>query len=291
MSKKTNGQDLLSATIKSPPHTAEELLQELQARQVELEAQNECLQKLQAVLEESLAHFVDFFEYAPIGYLILSYKGTIDEINFNGAAQFGVVRSKLIGSNLDQLVAIEDRQRWQNHFMKVTACDDKLTCEFAFQRVGNLRFDVQLDCQRFIKADNKLAVRVALTDITKRKLAEKSLRESESRHRLLVENSPVCIHEIDMEGRITSMNRAGLCMLGVEDESAVRGYLYLDAVSAADRERIGKLLTKAYAGEASHFKFKSSGLRAQIFKSCFVPIRNAEGGIEKLMGITEDITG
>lgn len=153
-----------------------------------------------------------------------------------------------------------------------------------------MRFDVQLDCQRFIKADNKLAVRVALTDITKRKLAEKSLRESESRHRLLVENSPVCIHEIDMEGRITSMNRAGLCMLGVEDESAVRGYSYLDAVSTADRERIGKLLTKAYAGEVSHFEFKSSGPQVRIFKSCFVPIKNSEGGVEKLMGITEDIT-
>jgi PAS domain-containing protein len=31
----------------------------------------------------------------------------------------------------------------------------------------------------------------------------RALRESENRHRLLVENSPVSIHEIDMDGRVT----------------------------------------------------------------------------------------
>lgn len=127
-------------------------------------------------------------------------------------------------------------------------------------------------------------------DISERKRAEDALRSSESRYRLLVENAPMCIHEIDMDGRISSMNRAGLLMMGVEQEGAVQGFLYLDAVCDADRERIGKLLAKAYTGEASHFEFKASGETGLIFKSCFVPIRSQDGGVEKLMGITEDIT-
>jgi diguanylate cyclase (GGDEF)-like protein/PAS domain S-box-containing protein len=118
----------------------------------------------------------------------------------------------------------------------------------------------------------------------------RALRESENRHRLLIENSPMCIHEIDMDGRIASMNRAGLGMMGFKDEDEVLGYLYLDAVSEADRGRIGELLAKAYAGETSHFDFQGSGPRARIFKSCFVPIKNKNGDVEKLMGITEDIT-
>lgn len=118
----------------------------------------------------------------------------------------------------------------------------------------------------------------------------RALRESETRHRLLVENSPVSIHEIDLEGRVISMNRAGLLMRGVEKESAVRGTFYLDAVSIADRERMAKELVRAQAGETRHFEFRAGEPQKKIFKSCFVPIRDKNGCIEKLMGITEDIT-
>ncbi|MBI5890471.1 MAG: PAS domain S-box protein [Nitrosomonadales bacterium] len=119
----------------------------------------------------------------------------------------------------------------------------------------------------------------------------RALRESENHNRLLVENSPMCIHEIGMDGRITSMNRSGLIMMGLKDECEIQGYRYLDAVSDADRERIGALMDKAYGGESSHFEFQAAGTAEQIYKSCFVPIKDKHGHIEKLMGITEDITG
>ena len=118
----------------------------------------------------------------------------------------------------------------------------------------------------------------------------RDLRESENHYRLLVENSPMSIHEIDRNGRITSMSQAGLRMRGVDNESEVQGTLYLDVVCSEDRERIAELFARAYTRETSHFEFKSSGSRGRILKSCFVPIKNKNGGVEKLMGITEDIT-
>jgi diguanylate cyclase (GGDEF)-like protein/PAS domain S-box-containing protein len=118
----------------------------------------------------------------------------------------------------------------------------------------------------------------------------RDLRASENHYRLLVENAPVSIHEIDLEGRITSMSLAGLLMRGVKEEGEVLGSLYLDAVSDPDRERIAELLARSYAGETTHFEFKAGGPRGKIFKSSFVPIKNKQGGVEKLMGIAEDIT-
>jgi diguanylate cyclase (GGDEF)-like protein/PAS domain S-box-containing protein len=118
----------------------------------------------------------------------------------------------------------------------------------------------------------------------------RALRESENRNRLLIENSPMCIHEIALDGRMISMNRSGLSMMGLVNEQEVLGYRYLDIVGEADRERVAALMAKAYAGESSHFEFEANGADGQVFKSCFVPLRDDGGRVEKLMGITEDIT-
>ncbi|MEI6415492.1 MAG: ATP-binding protein, partial [Pseudomonadota bacterium] len=122
------------------------------------------------------------------------------------------------------------------------------------------------------------------------KQAEDALRQSESRYRALIENAPMCIHEIDMAGRLISMNPSGLRMMGVSDECEVRGLRYLDVVAETHRDHIETLLAKAYAGETSHFEFMSSGPHGLVFQSCFVPIRQGNGTVTKLMGITQDIT-
>jgi PAS domain S-box-containing protein len=120
---------------------------------------------------------------------------------------------------------------------------------------------------------------------------EQRLRESEQRYRTLVESTPLCIHEIDVQGRLLSMNPAGLAMMGAKDEQEIVSLFYLDVVAPADRERVEALLARAIAGEASTFEFSVQGGRAGCrVTSCFVPIKGDDGAVTKLMGITQDIT-
>ncbi len=116
------------------------------------------------------------------------------------------------------------------------------------------------------------------------------LTESEHRYRTLVEHSPLCIHELDMAGRLLSMNLAGLSMMGLDKESEISGKPYLDAVSAKEFDRIQMLMQQAFDGQAAHFEFTAAGESARTFKSCFIPIRDSDGNVCKLMGLTEDIT-
>ncbi|HUX14124.1 MAG TPA: ATP-binding protein [Spirochaetia bacterium] len=118
----------------------------------------------------------------------------------------------------------------------------------------------------------------------------RTLLERENNYRLLLDNSPVSIHEIGSDGRIVYMSRAGLVMHEVEEECEIQGTLYMDGVGEADRGRVAQLLDKAYTGEISHFEFAGSGSQGRIFTSCFVPIKDGNGHVQKLMGITEDIT-
>lgn len=125
-------------------------------------------------------------------------------------------------------------------------------------------------------------------DITDRKRAEDALRESEARYRTLVESSPYCIHEIDVRGRLNTMNRAGLLMMGVRDESEIRGGDYLAFVADTDRERIGQILDLALQGRSCEFEFNAANGR--LFQSSLVPIKDGNGAVLRLMGLTHDIT-
>ncbi|MDJ0973213.1 MAG: ATP-binding protein [Planctomycetota bacterium] len=114
------------------------------------------------------------------------------------------------------------------------------------------------------------------------------LRAREERYSALVENSPYCIHEIDLDGELISMNPAGLRMMAAEAECDVVGMPYLDAVCAEDRPRIENLLRAATYGEFSEFEF--TAVNGRIFRSNFVPLGIRDGRPTRLMGITQDVT-
>lgn len=69
---------------------------------------------------------------------------------------------------------------------------------------------------------SETGVSVLGTDITERKLSENVLRESEERHRLMVQSArEYAIISLDMEGRITSWNSGAHSLLGYNKEAAI----------------------------------------------------------------------
>ena len=117
---------------------------------------------------------------------------------------------------------------------------------------------------------------------------EQLLHESEERFRRVVENAPVCIHTIDLNGCITSMNRSGLRMLGVEKEAQVCGMAMLTSVCDDDRPRIHKHTQDALQGKPSQFEFTT--VNGRIFYSNFIPVSAPAGQVQYLLGVTEDVT-
>ena len=116
-------------------------------------------------------------------------------------------------------------------------------------------------------------------------------RVKESRYRSVVENAPICIHEIDQDGRLTAINPAGLQMINAKYADDVLEKPYLDFVEERDRNRIASLMQQAFAGTPVEFEFRVSiDGTAHVFSSNFVPLKDSDGMIGRLMGITQDIT-
>lgn len=111
------------------------------------------------------------------------------------------------------------------------------------------------------------------------------------RFAMLFDQAPVCIHEIDANGRLLTMNRAGLALLGAGSEDAIRGRDYLDFVSHRDQDRVRRLMADAFAGQACEFEFSAGPTaRPHHFASCFVPCPGAHGRVDRLIGISQDIS-
>ena len=121
--------------------------------------------------------------------------------------------------------------------------------------------------------------------------SEETLRDSEQRHRTLVESAPVCIHEIDASGCFLSINPAGLRIVGVRCASKLTGTRYVDIVAPWDRERVKRLLGRAFKGRAaeSELTWLVNGDPRTITVT-FVPLREPDGRIPKLLGYSQDIT-
>ncbi len=124
-----------------------------------------------------------------------------------------------------------------------------------------------------------------------RRRAEDVLRSNENRLRSLVDCAPVCIHEIDPDGRFLSINAEGARQVGNMYAEEIIGRAYLDYVAPWDQRRVADMLAQAADGRVCQFEFTAiiDG-RARVFGSSLIPVRDANGEVAKLLGYSQDIT-
>ena len=160
-------------TIAAQP--ADVLMHELLVHKVELEIQNEELRRAHTAMEEARDRYADLYEFAPVSYITVNREGMISETNLTGSALLGVERIKLIDRRFSQFVAPEDRDLWHRLFMNMMSHgkDEKQGFGLEMTRDDGSVFYAYLDCLRREYEDSPPMLRVALTDISKIKLAEK----------------------------------------------------------------------------------------------------------------------
>ena len=156
--------------------------------QIELGMQNEELIATLIAVEVSRDRFADLYECAPVGYLTLTDRGLIADINQAGAALLGAEPRKLLQQPFARFVSQDDADRWHLHFVSVMKSDGKLKCDLALHPREGVPAFAQLDSLRLIKDGQAPEVRVVLTDITERKQAESLRAASEGELRMANEN-------------------------------------------------------------------------------------------------------
>ncbi len=130
-------------------------------------------------------------------------------------------------------------------------------------------------------------------NITERKQAEFDLRESEERFRTIFETEPECVKMLNPDTTLVTMNPAGLAMIEAESLDLVQGQSILPIIDEEFRDDFKKLTDNVcQKGQSGMLEFRITGLKgtSRWLETHAVPLRNAEGDVTGLLGITRDIT-
>ena len=160
------------------------LVHELQVHQIELEMQNEELIQARTEVEETFRQYIDLFDFAPVGYMMLTQDGTIQRVNLAGAALLGMDRVKLLNRRLELFVAEESQLVFSAFLEKLLSGEGQKKCEVLFKKNENELLWVRLEATCF---EGRQQSRTVLVDITERKQMVQALQESETRYRELIE--------------------------------------------------------------------------------------------------------
>ncbi|MGB5101353.1 MAG: ATP-binding protein [Methanothrix sp.] len=154
------------------------LCHELEVSQVELQLQNEELQRITAELAASEEKYRDLYEFAPIGYLTVEPSGEIREANLAAATLLGTERAHLLDNLFQAYLAEESLSRFNAFCSRVIASDAKEIAEVHLLGNGSNERDNgwALIEGRAISASACNGFRMAVIDITARKQMEEELR-------------------------------------------------------------------------------------------------------------------
>jgi len=270
----------------------EQVIHELQVHQIELEMQAEELRRAHLALEESRDKYLDLYDFAPVGYLTLSDKALIEEVNLTGALLLGVLRRRLIHARFRKFIAPKDLDAWDRHFTSVLMTGEKESFDLELLNSNVSPFPARLDCIRIQEKDANPKVRIAISDITQQKEAEAAIRESEERFWQLFSEIPLPYQSLDEEGRLMEVSPRWLETLGYT-RGEVIGRRFLDFIAPEDRESMKKVFRRyKETGAVSNVEFRIQ----KKDKSDLVVVysgrvgHNTDGSFRQTYGTLSDIT-
>ncbi len=165
--------------------------------------------------------------------------------------------------------------------------------EYRFQKADGsyLHF---LDRGYIIRNQNNEPLRMigSMVNMTPVYSAQQKVAESENRLRTIFETEPECIKLLNSNNELLDMNPAGLAMIEADNLEIVKGKSVLGIVSPDYRKVFANLTRDIFKGKTGTLEFEIIGLQGthRWLETHAVPMRDAEGTIIALLGVTRNIT-
>ena len=199
---------------------------------------------------ESEHQFRAMFESAAVGSALVDLEGRIVSSNRALEGMLGYTDGALDGISTETLVHPDDAGRDRELFRELVAGRrDTYSIESRYLARDARIVWGQRAAALVRGADSKPRFAISMVqDVTERKQAEEALRGSEERYRELFENANDMVYTLDLEGKLTAINRAGETITGYDrDELLGRDFAPLMAPENDDADALDATLdTRMY---------------------------------------------
>jgi len=184
--------------------------------------------RTEEILRESEERFRTLLEAASLGLILCDRTGRIQLVNRLSEELFGYTREELLQLNIEDLVPPRFRTMHSAHtdtfFLHPSNRSMGPGLEILALRKDGTEFPADI-ALTFVQ-NNDILVMALVSDITERKRIHEAIRESETRYRILAENTTDVISRHTPDGRYTYVSPACKRVLGFEVEELVGRSVY-----------------------------------------------------------------
>jgi|GEM_PF-2861877 len=155
------------------------LLHELSVHQAELEMQNEELRQARERTEQALERYSELYDSAPVGYLTLDRRGTIEKSNLAAARLLQAERQKLVSDSFLRYVAQSSRGVLLRFLGKVFESREPQYCEVAPANESSPASCIRMEGVLKVDPEHGREVCwVAIIDVSETKRTQDELRKA-----------------------------------------------------------------------------------------------------------------
>jgi PAS domain S-box-containing protein len=177
------------------------IVHELEVHRIELELQNEELERARVETERGLERYRSLFDFAPVGYAILSADCVIPEVNRVGARLLKRESSRLVGRSVATVVPQEAMETLSRVLATVVASNGSENCEFDVDGgMGGIPARLLLSATALHRAEEPLVL-LTFRDISDRKAHEDRLLQTEQALREMDRNKNAFLSALSHELR------------------------------------------------------------------------------------------
>lgn len=251
-------------------------------------------ERMQEALMESEERFSKAFRASPDMIVIYSLKdGKYIEVNDSFIRTTGYSREEIIGHTVDDL-DLWVNPREQERMTRLLDENGRMRDEDYSYRMNSGKISIWRCSAEIINLSGESCVIAVASDITERKKAEASLRESEERSRVILESIPQGVIFSDVDGKIIEINNAVRRMHKYEHKEEIVGRQFLELIPEVDHARISdnykETLEAGYSGALLYNMLKKDGSLFNAELTAAV-IKNDAGTPVGFVTVTEDISG